>query len=89
MAYYDICILESDAPGLTGDEYDIVALLGRPGEIGAVVANAFGMAADMEEVVSRIRRPINRLLVAVPDHDDPNAVGRVRNALRWSNRVPF
>ncbi len=85
MAYLDTCIIESDAPGIAADDFDIVALTGIDGQVGAVVMNTFGMDTDVEQL--QLLRPVARLLVSVADPHE--AADRIRRALRWEARAPF
>lgn len=87
MPYIDTSILESDAPGMTGDDFDIVALATADGRPGQLVKSSYGLSTDMSSLPAALA--VKRLLVAVPDPNDAAAADRVRRALRWDGRAPF
>jgi len=87
MPFIDTLILESDAPGLVADAFDVVSLADTHGVPGLTVTSSFGLATDHASLP--VSRPMTRLLVCVADHQDPGAVDRVRRALRWEHPVPF
>jgi hypothetical protein len=89
MNYKDTLILEADLAGITKHDFDIVALAGMDGGVGALVLNQFGMETDMDELAQRVRQPFTRLVVGVEDPRDPGAVERVRAELRWPSYPPF
>ncbi|WP_457425595.1 hypothetical protein [Roseateles sp. P5_E7] len=89
MAYIDTHILESELAGTTKHDFDVVALAGMGGSVGALVTNQFGVATDMDELATRVRRPFTRLLVGVEDPRDPATVERVRAQLRFPDYPPF
>lgn len=87
MPYIDTSILESDAPGMTGDDFDIVALVTADGRPCQLVKSSYGLSTDMSSLPAA--RAVTRLLVAVTDPHDAAAADRVRRALRWDGRAPF
>jgi hypothetical protein len=89
MAYTDTLILESDLAGMTKHDFDVVALAGMDGRVGALVQNQFGVETDMEELAQRVSRAFTRLLVGVENPRDPAAVERIRAELRWPSYPPF
>jgi len=89
MDYTDTHLLESDLEDTTKHSFDVVALAGMDGRVGALVQNRFGMETEMDKLAQRVCRPFTRLLVGVEDPQDPAAVDRVRSELSWPNYPPF
>ncbi|MEO6280144.1 hypothetical protein [Roseateles sp.] len=66
--------LEADLCGVTKHDFDVVALAGMSGQVGALVKNRFGLEIDRETLSRHVRRSISRLLVGVEDPNDAAAV---------------